>query len=389
MRRKKAYLLLEDGEVYEGLSVGTQGTSSGELCFNTGMTGYQEVYTDPSYYGQIIVHTSVHIGNYGVKQGEDESEAPKIRGVVMQHSSETYSRATAQSSLRDYLCAHNIVAIANIDTRALVRHIIKKGVLNALITTTPRAIDTLNEQLVHTPSMAGQELASQVSTSAAYNFGPLEAATRVAIIDFGIKKSMLQCFMQHNIRGRVFPWNVSFQVLDTYAADGYFLSNGPGDPAAMDEALPTIQALVATHKPLMGICLGHQLLARAFGVDTYKLKYGHRGLNHPIWDEKEQRAIITSQNHGFSVSSASLSKCEALRLTHRHLNDHTVAGLEVIGKPVFSVQFHPESSPGTHDSMYLFEKFARLLKSSKQNIYETYKSHTSQRDSRFERLSNS
>jgi len=363
--RKKALLLLEDGSVYEGLSIGKMGTSGGEICFNTGMTGYQEIYTDPSYYGQIIVNTTAHIGNYGVHDDEVESEHPMIKGLVVNDFTYQYSRLTATGGLQEYLEQNNTVGISGIDTRKLVRHIRQKGAMNAIITSEIFDIDALKAKLNEVPKMESLELSSIVSTKEPYTLGEDNTGLKIAVLDFGIKKSILKNFTKRNCQCKVFPAKTSFEEIQSWSPDGYFLSNGPGDPAAMDYAVATVKEILASGTPVFGICLGNQLLARAVDIDTYKMHHGHRGLNSPVKNLKSGLSEITSQNHGFAVNMDSLNNSTTAELTHIDLNDNTVEGLRLIDKPAFSVQYHPESSPGPHDSIYLFDDFLQLINDQK------------------------
>lgn len=366
MARSLALLLLADGALYRGHALGARGISYGELCFNTGMTGYQEVYSDPSYYGQILISTTAHVGNYGVLDSESESKGPQVSGVVLNSYSDYISRAAATKSLEDYLIEHNRVSITGIDTRSVVQHLTQTGTQNALICSAspPSSIEALKEILYKAPTMEGRDLSAQVTTSEAYSFGPSTPKYRIAVLDFGIKRSMLKHFATRGIGGKVFPARTSFETLTSYDAEGYFLSNGPGDPAAMDYVLPIIQQMIKSQKPIFGICLGHQLLARSYGVSTYKLPFGHRGMNHPVLDKRQKKAFMSTQNHGFSVDRSSFERCHLLEETHTHLNDGTVSGLRAVDTPVFSVQFHPESTPGTHDALYLFDQFTQMLQAA-------------------------
>lgn len=363
--RKKAILLLEDGSVFEGYSIGKQGTSGGEICFNTGMTGYQEIYTDPSYTGQIIVNTTAHIGNYGVHEDEDEANAPTIKGIVVNDFTYQYSRNTASEGLNEYLERHNTVGISGLDTRKIVRHIRTKGAMNAIISSEIFDIEELKAELAKVPSMESLELSSQVTTKEAYELGQENTGIRVAVLDYGIKRSILKNFVSRNCQVKVFPAKTKIAEIEAWKPDGYFLSNGPGDPAAMDYAVANVQELLSSNKPLFGICLGNQLLARAVGINTFKMHHGHRGLNHPVKNLRTGKSEITSQNHGFSVDMDSLKANKAAELTHLDLNDNTVEGIRLVDKPAFSVQYHPESSPGPHDSTYLFDDFIQLIKDQK------------------------
>lgn len=360
--KEKAYLLLEDGSVFEGSAIGKKGTRGGEICFNTGMTGYQEIYTDPSYYGQIIINTNSHIGNYGVIDTEQESAKPKISGLVVNDYSYVYSRKLATESLQEYLERHDVVGIADIDTRMLVRHIRSKGAMNAIISSELHG-DALNEELKNVPSMEGLELASVVSTKEVYFEGEENAPIKVAVLDLGIKTSILKNLSSRGVYCKVFPAKTSYKEMQEWNPDGYFISNGPGDPAVMNYAVDTVKEILDNNQPLFGICLGHQILALACGVSTYKMHHGHRGLNHPIKNITTGLCEVTSQNHGFSISEEDVKASDKVEATHIHLNDHTVAGIKVKGKKAFSVQYHPEASPGPHDSRYLFDEFVELIKS--------------------------
>ena len=364
--KKKAILLLADGSLYEGFSIGKSGTSGGEICFNTGMTGYQEIYTDPSYYGQIIVNTTAHIGNYGVHDDEQESDKPKIKGLVVNDFTYQFSRGTATDGLNGYLDKNNTVGITDIDTRKLVRHIRMQGAMNAIISSEILDKDELMAELEKLPNMKSLELSSEVTVKEPYELGNGNTGLRIAVIDYGVKKSILKNFEIRNCHCKVFPAKTAFADMEAWNPDGYFLSNGPGDPSAMDYAAATVQELLAANKPIFGICLGNQILARAVKIDTYKMHHGHRGLNHPVKNLATGLGEITSQNHGFAVSMESLEKSTEAELTHIDLNDNTVEGLRLKGKPAFSVQYHPESSPGPHDSTYLFDDFIQLIKENKK-----------------------
>jgi carbamoyl-phosphate synthase small subunit len=360
--RKKAILLLEDGASFIGSSIGLKGTSGGEICFNTGLTGYQEIYTDPSYYGQIIVNTTAHIGNYGVLEAETESAEVKIRGLVVKTFSDIYSRKTADDSLQGYLEKSNIVGIAGIDTRKLVRHIREKGAMNAIISSEILDIDELKEKLKEVPSMQGLELSSKVSTKEHYDFLAENEEFKVAVLDLGIKTNILRSLKERGCTCRVFPFNTSFEEMQKWQPDGYFISNGPGDPASTKYAANTVNKILDNNIPLFGICMGHQILAMAAGISTYKMHHGHRGLNHPVKNLITGKCEITSQNHGFSISEDDIKKSDLVEVTHINLNDDTVEGIKIKGKPAFSVQYHPESSPGPHDSRYLFDDFIEMIK---------------------------
>jgi carbamoyl-phosphate synthase small subunit len=357
----KAYLLLADGFLIEGKAIGKQGTSGGEICFNTGMTGYQEIYTDPSYYGQIIVNTTAHIGNYGTVSEEQESDSPKISGLVVNEFSEEFSRKTAKESLQAYLEKHGVVGISDIDTRQLVRYIRSKGAMNALISSvlTP---EQMKEEIKKVPSMDGLELSSLVSTKKPYFFGDPKATYKIAALDVGIKTNILRNLAERNCYVQVFPAKTTFAEMDRWEPQGYFISNGPGDPSVMDYAIKTVKEILESDKPVFGICLGQQLLALACGLSTYKMHHGHRGLNHPVKNLITGLGEITSQNHGFAVSEKSLENVKDVEVTHLHLNDNTIMGLRLKNKKAFSVQYHPEASPGPHDSRYLFDQFVEMVK---------------------------
>lgn len=363
LSQKKAVLLLEDGSRFEGVAIGKIGTVGGEICFNTGMTGYQEIYTDPSYYGQIVVNTTSHIGNYGVEDSEQESDAPKIRGLVVNTFSEDFSRLTGDGSLQDYLEQNNIVGVSELDTRLLVRHIRDKGAMNAIISSEDLSDEEIQRQLAEVPSMNGLELSSFVSTREPYFVGDENAPYKVAVLDLGVKTSILKHLSGRGTYLKVFNAKTSFAEMEKWNPDGYFLSNGPGDPSAMDYAVQTAKEIMASDKPLFGICLGHQIISLACGISTFKMHNGHRGLNHPVKNLVSGRSEVTSQNHGFAVSREDVEASDAVELTHINLNDDTCAGIQVKGKKTFSVQYHPESSPGPHDSRYLFDQFINLFKS--------------------------
>jgi carbamoyl-phosphate synthase small subunit len=361
-KRKRALLLLEDGTIFYGKSVSDkEHTAFGEICFNTGMTGYQEIFTDPSYFGQIMVLTNAHIGNYGAANDEVESDSIKIAGLVCKNFSYTYSRPHADESLEQFLDRNETFAISDVDTRALVSHIREHGAQNAVISTRVDEVEALKAALNAVPSMAGLELSSKVSTKEPYFFGEPDATYKVAVLDIGVKKNILRCLAERGAYLKVFPFNASFEEMSEWNPDGYFLSNGPGDPEPLFDAIATTQKILESEKPLFGICLGHQVLALANGVSTFKMHNGHRGINHPVLNLITQRGEITSQNHGFAVSKVEVEAHEDLEITHSHLNDQTVAGIRVKSKPAFSVQYHPEASPGPHDSRYLFDEFITSL----------------------------
>lgn len=364
--RTPAVLVLADGTVFHGVGVGKLGTTTGEIAFNTGMTGYQEVFTDPSYLGQILVMTTAHIGNYGTHPEEIESDSMKIAGLVTKKFSEGYSRPSAEKSLETYMTDSQTVGIADVDTRALVRHIRSKGAMNAIISSENLNVDALMAQLNEVPSMDGLELSSRVTTKEAYEVMPDNPQLKVSLIDFGVKKNIIRCLVERDCHVKVFPLGSTKAEMDSFQPDGYMLSNGPGDPSAMPEAIALVSELVASHKPIFGICLGHQILGLSQGLKTEKMFNGHRGINHPVLNLKTGKGEITSQNHGFVISNESVDSNPAIAVTHRHLNDNTIAGIELLGKPVFSVQYHPEASAGPHDSHYLFDQFIDNMKHYKQ-----------------------
>lgn len=360
---KKAIILLSDGTIFYGRSVGNkEGTAFGEVCFNTGMTGYQEIFTDPSYYGQLMVATNAHIGNYGVKDDEVESDSIKIAGLICKNFSYEYSLASAEDSLESFFEKNDLFAISDVDTRALVSYIIDHGAMNAVISTKVDDLDGLKKQLKDIPSMEGLELASKVSTKKPYYFGNKNAKYKVAALDIGIKKNILRNLAQRDAYIKVFPYNATFKDLNEWNPDGYFLSNGPGDPEPLTEARELAKEIINRNLPLFGICLGHQVIALANGVSTYKMYNGHRGINHPVKNLITGKGEITSQNHGFAISREDAEKNDELEITHVHLNDNTVAGIKMKNKNCFSVQYHPEASPGPHDSSYLFDQFLENIK---------------------------
>jgi carbamoyl-phosphate synthase small subunit len=363
--RKVAVLLLEDGTVFKGVAIGEIGTTTGEIAFNTGMTGYQEVFTDPSYYGQVLVMTTAHIGNYGVHAQEVESSGIKVAGMIIKKFSDGYSRPSGEKSLQDYMLDHNKVGISDIDTRALVRHIRSMGAMNCIISSETTDIDELKKQLSEVPSMEGLELSSKVATKEAYELKPENPTYKVSLIDFGVKRSIVSCLADRGCHVKVFPLDSTIDDLNSFNPDGYMLSNGPGDPSAMPASIDLVKNIVDQNKPVFGICLGHQILGLSQGLTTEKMFNGHRGINHPIKNLKTGKGEITSQNHGFVISKDSASNNDSVNVTHVHLNDDTVAGIELVGKDVFSVQYHPEASAGPHDSRYLFDQFVDNMKNKK------------------------
>ena len=363
--RKKAVLLLKDGTIFYGKSIGIEGVTFGEVAFNTGTTGYQEIFTDPSYFGQIMVTTNAHIGNYGVNEQEVESNGVKISGLVCKNFSFNYSRTDASESLFDYLKKQNLIVISDVDTRALVSYIRDNGAMNAVICTDDTPIDELKAKLNKEPEMNGLELASKVSTKEPYFFGNENAKYKISALDLGIKTNILRNLAKRDCYIKVFPYDATYSDLKSFNPDGYFLSNGPGDPEPLKSAQQVAKDILAENQPVFGICLGHQVLALANGISTYKMFNGHRGINHPVKNMLTGKGEITSQNHGFAVSKEDLDNNPEFELTHVHLNDNTVAGMRMKNKNCFSVQYHPEASPGPHDSSYLFDQFIENIKSSK------------------------
>ncbi len=364
-KKNKAVVLLEDGTVFEGKSIGIEGTAVGEICFNTGMTGYQEIFTDPSYYGQLLVATNAHIGNYGVNDQEQESSSIKIAGLICRNFSFDYSRENANGSLYEYFEKQNFVAVSDVDTRALVSYIRDKGAMNAVIST-ETDLEKLQKELEQIPSMEGLELASKVSTQEAYTLGDENADYRIAALDIGIKKNILNNLVQRGCYVKVFPYNTSFEEMSAFNPDGYFLSNGPGDPSPLKDAQELARTIIDKDLPLFGICLGHQVIALANGISTYKMHNGHRGINHPVKNLETGKGEITSQNHGFVVDKKQVEENDELIVTHVHLNDNTLAGMKMKYKNCFSVQYHPEASPGPHDSSYLFDQFIENINKVKK-----------------------
>ncbi|MBK7884217.1 MAG: glutamine-hydrolyzing carbamoyl-phosphate synthase small subunit [Chitinophagaceae bacterium] len=357
-----AYLILQDGSVFTGTAFGKIGTTTGEICFNTGMTGYQEVFTDPSYYGQILIMNNVHVGNYGTSALDVESTGVKVKGIIGRNLEEKYSRQLAQDSLQDYFIHNNLVAINGIDTRALVTHIRTHGAMNCIISSEGHSIEYLQKQLKEVPSMNGLEFASAVSTGTPYCIGSESSDLRIAVLDFGIKKNILNCLVERGAYVKVFNAKATIDELNTFNPKGYFVSNGPGDPQPMTYAVNTVKQILAANKPLFGICLGHQLLALANDIPTFKMSHGHRGLNHPVKNIITGKSEITTQNHGFGINANAVAANADIEITHVNLNDNSIEGIRIKNKPVFSVQYHPESTPGPHDSRYLFDEFINLIK---------------------------
>jgi carbamoyl-phosphate synthase small subunit len=356
-----AILLLEDGKAFYGRSAGINGTATGEICFNTGLTGYQEIFTDPSYFGQLMVMTNVHIGNYGIHKEEVESESIKISGLICRNFNEFQSRISAEMSIADYFKKQNKVVISDIDTRAVVRYVRGKGAMNGVISTETTDIEKLKSILAKVPSMAGLELSSKVTTKEPYYFGDPSSKLKVSVLDLGVKKNILRCLAERGCYLQVFPMNSSFKEMTAWNPDGFMISNGPGDPAAMPQVVRTVSEVINANYPTFGICLGHQIIAEVNGIRTYKMFIGHRGTNHPVKNIITGRDEITSQNHGFGVKEEDVKKIKHVEVTHINLNDNTIEGLRMTDKNVFTVQYHPEASPGPHDSRYLFDDFIAMI----------------------------
>jgi carbamoyl-phosphate synthase small subunit len=354
-------VLLADGTQFFGKSIGIEGSAFGEICFNTGMTGYQEIFTDPSYFGQLMVTTNTHIGNYGVLNQESQSKTISISGLICKDFSFNYSRPSGDQSLYKYLKRHELVTISDVDTRALVNYIREHGAMNAVISTEVGDEERLLKELLDTPSMVGLDLASKVSTKEAYTVGNPDAEYKVATLDLGIKQNILNHMIERDIFVKVFPYNTSFEELESWNPDGYFISNGPGDPEPLKEAQALAKAIIDKNKPLFGICLGHQIIALANGIPTFKMFNGHRGINHPVKNLLTGKGEITSQNHGFAVDMDVAKAHPEIEVTHVHLNDGTLAGMRMKNNKCFSVQYHPEAGPGPNDATYLFDIFKEYI----------------------------
>ncbi len=358
---QKAVVILADGTIFHGKSIGATGTSFGEVCFNTGTTGYQEIFTDPSYFGQLMVTTNAHIGNYGTHLDDMESDSIKISGLICRNFSFEYSRPSANDSLESFFNKHNLLAVSDVDTRALVSYIREHGAMNAVISTEVDKIEDLKKQLAECPQMEGLELASKVSTKEPYFYGDENATYKIAALDIGIKTNILRNLSKRDAYIKVFPYNTKFDEMASWNPDGYFLSNGPGDPEPLIDAQNLAKEIISRNLPLFGICLGHQVIALANGIGTYKMHNGHRGINHPVKNIITGKGEITSQNHGFAINRGDTESNDQVEITHVHLNDDTVAGIRLKNANCFSVQYHPEASPGPHDSSYLFDQFIEIL----------------------------
>ena len=359
--RSKAVLLLKDGTIFHGKSIGIEGVTFGEVAFNTGTTGYQEIFTDPSYFGQIMVTTNAHIGNYGTMAEEVESDSIKISGLAVKNFTNQFSRRKTTQTIQDYLIEESLVGISDVDTRAIVRHIRSKGAMNCIISSETTDIDVLTAKLNEVPDMNGLELASRVSTTTPYYIGNSDAEKKVIVYDFGVKKSILENIAIRGCYLKVVPAKTKFEDTLDFKADGYFISNGPGDPASMGYAVETVKQILQNDKPLFGICLGQQLLGLANGVTTYKMHHGHRGCNHPVKNLITGLSEITTQNHGFSIKEEDMRASKNMEITHINLNDNTIEGFRLTDKKAFSVQYHPEATPGPHDARYLFDEFIKLM----------------------------
>jgi len=362
MAKQIAFLVLADGTVFTGTAIGKIGTTTGEIAFNTSMTGYQEVFTDPSYTGQVLTMATTHIGNYGIHAEEIESNSMKIAGLITKKFSNTFSRDSAVNSLQSLMERDGVVGISDIDTRALVRIIRDRGAQNCIISSEITDEDKLKEMVELVPSMDGLELSSKVSTKEPYTSGDVTAKYKVALLDLGVKNNIVRCLVDRNCQVKVFPVNSTLEDLKSFDPSGIMLSNGPGDPSAMTNVIKNVGEMVESGISIFGICLGHQVLALSQGLTTEKMHNGHRGVNHPIKNLKTGKGEITSQNHGFVVTKESIESNSNVELTHIHLNDDTVAGIELKDKKVFSVQYHPEASAGPHDSRYLFDQFIDNMK---------------------------
>ena len=363
IKNMSAILVLEDGRVFRGKSFGAAGECFGEMVFNTSMSGYQEILTDPSYAGQIVCMTYPQIGNYGVNAEDVESRQPWVEGFVVREASKIASNWRADTTLGEYLKHHQIVGIEKIDTRALVRHIRDKGAMRAAISTTDSDEKSLLEKVRQSPEMNNRELASAVTAAESFEFPAVgEQKFHVVAYDFGVKTNSLREFARFGCKVTVVPAETGAAEVLALKPDGIFLSNGPGDPAAMRKIVAEIEKLTLENVPLFGICLGHQIIGQVFGGETYKLKFGHRGGNQPIKDLTTGKIEIAAHNHGFAVAADNLP--DDIEVTHINLNDNTIAGLRHKTLPVFSVQYHPESAPGPHDSAYLFRRFIELMENN-------------------------
>ncbi len=359
----KATLVLEDGTSFEGKAFGAEGEKIAEIVFNTSMTGYQEILTDPSYKGQAVTMTYPLIGNYGVNEDDIESGAPQVEGFILRELCNIPSNWRSTETLENYLKKNGVIGITDIDTRALTRILRTRGAMMGIISTTEHDVKILHKKVTSAPGMTGKDLAKVVTTNKAYEWNK-QGQHKVVAIDFGIKRNILHCLEATGCQVTVLPATASAEDILKTKPDGIFLSNGPGDPAAVTYGIDTVKKLLGK-APIFGICLGHQILGLAYGGKTYKMKFGHRGANQPVMDLATRKVAITSQNHGFAVDQGSMNP-EEVEITHINLNDKTVEGMKHKKLPVFSVQYHPEASPGPHDSLYLFDQFRDLMNEWKQ-----------------------
>jgi carbamoyl-phosphate synthase small subunit len=358
-----AWIALSDGTIQQGTLIGRPGTTGGELCFNTSMTGYQEIFTDPSYYGQLMMMTYPHIGNYGVHPSWDEARRPMVAGIIVRAFSHEYSNQTAEGSLQEYLYRHGITGITGVDTRTLVRHIRSSGVMNAVISSEISSPEELVQKARQWAPMEGLELATKATRAEAQTMASDENRFRVAVIDYGVKQSILRNLLSRGCTLRVFPARATFEEINAWNPDGFFLSNGPGDPRAITYTTETVGRIMADGRPVFGICLGHQLMALSQGIQVDKMFVGHRGANQPVKNLRTGLVEITTQNHGFSVIPDSVKSGKA-EISHINLNDESVEGLRFTRANAFSVQYHPEACPGPHDSRYLFDEFVQMMHSA-------------------------
>lgn len=365
---RPAVLLLEDGTVFSGKSCGVIGSSSGEITFNTSMSGYQEVCTDPGNYAQVLLMTNPHIGGYGIHKDEYESEKATITGLIVKNFSDTMSRVSAEETLQDLLVRDKVVGISDIDTRALTRYIRKNGVMNCIISSDESDINVLKEKLKRTPKSAGLEMSSKVSCTQAYTQGNESASQRIAVLDLGVKNSTLTSLTDRDCYLKIFPMQSSKDEILNFSPDGILISSGPGDPAVMKDTIRLVGELIESGIPVFGINLGHQLIGLSQGLKTEQMSVGHRGTNHPVKNIISGKGEITVQNHGFVITKESADASDRVEITHLHLNDNSVAGIRVKGKKVFSVQFHPEAGTNSH---YLLDDFIQSVKTGSKKEAKT------------------